>query len=73
MIDMIIDLITEQIISTKIMVRDTETEVWVENTIGPGLGTGATEEIILEIGMAMAKTEVWTENKGPGLFQEIGK
>ena len=41
--------------------------------IGPDLDIGATQERILEIGTAEAKVKVETGDKGPELFQEIGK
>ena len=74
MIDMTIGLITEDIILTKIMeIKDTEIEMQVKNAIGPDLDIGATQGRIEEIGTAEARAEVETGDKGPELFQEIGK
>ena len=74
MTDMTTGQITEEIILTKIMqIKDTEIEVQVQNVIGPDLDIGVTQERIHEIGIAVAKVEVGIEDKGPELFQEIGK
>ena len=69
-IGIVIGLIIEGKISTKIMAKGIETEVSVENMIGLGPGIEAFQEIIREIGIEITKVGVETEDNGLEQIQE---
>ena len=74
MIDMTIGPTTKETIIDKTMVtKGIGIEVPVENIIGPGPHIEAIQGIIQETDIIETKAEIEIEDKGLGLFQEIGK